>query len=107
MNKVILLGYVGNINYKILNTTTMTELSLATNEKEKTSWHNVKGFGKIADLMNDFIGVGNQLLVEGKIQYNEFVDKNGSKQKRAEIIISSFKVVGKSEANFADDNIPF
>lgn len=108
MNKVILIGFVGNVNYKLLDTTTLTEFSLATKGKE-TEWHSVKGFGKLADLMNDYVEKGKQVMVEGRISYNEYTDKNGSKQKRAEVIATNFQVLGKKENNesFANEDIPF
>jgi single-strand DNA-binding protein len=93
--KVELLGHIGNdVELKKPNEkVTIVEMSIATKEswkdaegkdKEQTDWHNVKFYGKSAEEAAKF-AKGNFVNVSGKLKYDEYEDKQGSKQKRAYI----------------------
>ena len=94
MNKLELIGRIGNDLEvkKIKDDFNILEMSLATNEKwkdkntqeekEKTDWHVVKFFGSTVDNAKKF-KKGDLVKVSGKLNYDEYDDKNGSKQKRA------------------------
>ena len=94
MNKVILLGNVGNMPTEIKNG---SRFSLATSKKQKTitggyenktTWHNILIFGKINEHLSQYIKKGIKIMVEGEISNLEYIDKNGEKKLTSSIIAS-------------------
>lgn len=96
MNKVILLGRLGqDVELKHTpNGAAVANFSLATteswndkggNKQEKTEWHRIVVWGKIAELCNQYLSKGRQALVEGKLQTRQWDDKDGNKRYTTEI----------------------
>lgn len=98
VNKVILVGTCGqdpDARY-LPNGNAVTVLSLATSEKwtdkqsgqpvEKTEWHRVVLFGKVAEVAGQYLRKGSQCYVEGKLKTREW-EKDGIKRYTTEIII--------------------
>lgn len=98
VNKVILVGTCGQdpeVRY-LPNGTAVTNLSLATSEKwtdkqsgqkvEKTEWHRVSLFGKVAEIAGEYLKKGSQVYIEGKLQTREW-EKDGIKRYTTEIIV--------------------
>ena len=126
VNKVHLVGRVGG-DPKIGETSrgdTMATVSLATNsgygDNEKTDWHRVKFFGKIADTVNEYVKKGQELYVEGRISYSKYTDKQtGVEKYSTEIVAHSMQMGKKSNTEVSssvssstsesieDDSIPF
>ena len=92
MNKVILIGNVGNITeLKNVGETQVLNLSLATREtNDATSWHRCTAFGKTAETLSRYTSKGDRLAIEGKIQYREY-EKDGEKRTSTDIIINAFE----------------
>ena len=101
INKVILVGTVGKD--PVIRYTTggdpIASFSLATGEKwtdkggqkqEKTEWHNVVVFGKLAGIVRDYVVKGKQLYLEGKLKYSDYTNKDGIKVYKTEITLSGF-----------------
>lgn len=132
INRAIILGRIGFIESKNINNTTYTKLSVATNEKwkdkngekqEKTLWHNVYGFNKLAEIMSKYSKVGDVVYVEGRISQNKYKDENGVEKISPSITATEFKILNSSgekpsqehnkDANvkvpkdFLDDDIPW
>ncbi len=97
INKVILVGHTGNKpegRYTPSGTSTAS-FSLATNEswidsdkgkQERTEWHNIVAWGKLADFATEYIQKGQLLYVEGRLQTRSWKDKEGNPRKATEII---------------------
>lgn len=98
VNKVILVGTCGqdpDARY-LPNGNAVTTLSLATSEKwtdkqtgqpvEKTEWHRVALFGKVAEIAGQYLRKGSQVYIEGKLQTREW-EKDGIKRYTTEIIV--------------------
>nr|WP_310794510.1 single-stranded DNA-binding protein [Pseudomonas sp. S5F11] len=98
MNKVILVGTCGQdpeVRY-LPNGNAVTNLSLATSEQwtdkqsgqkvEKTEWHRVSLFGKVAEIAGEYLGKGSQVYIEGKLQTREW-EKDGIKRYTTEIVV--------------------
>jgi single-strand DNA-binding protein len=98
VNKVILVGTCGqdpDARY-LPNGNAVTTLSLATSEKwtdkqsgqpvEKTEWHRVCLFGKVAEIAGQYLRKGSQVYIEGKLQTREW-EKDGVKRYTTEIIV--------------------
>lgn len=101
LNKVQLIGHLGKdpeIRH-LENGNTVAQFSIATSEKfkdksgdvkEKTEWHNIVIWGKLAEVAEKYLRKGGQLYVDGKITYRQWTDKEGAKKTTTEIIASSF-----------------
>ncbi|ALE01064.1 single-stranded DNA-binding protein [Pseudomonas syringae] len=98
INKVILVGTCGqdpDCRY-LPNSTAVTNLSLATSEQwtdkqtgqkvEKTEWHRVSLFGKVAEIAGEYLRKGSQVYIEGKLQTREW-EKDGIKRYTTEIVV--------------------
>jgi single-strand DNA-binding protein len=98
VNKVILVGTCGQdpeTRY-LPNGNAVTNLSLATSEQwtdkqtgqkvEKTEWHRVSLFGKVAEIAGEYLRKGSQVYIEGKLQTREW-EKDGIKRYITEIVV--------------------
>jgi single-strand DNA-binding protein len=99
VNKVILLGNVGkDPEVKFLPSgQAVANFSLATSERfkdkggewqDRTEWHNLNAYAKLAEIIRDYVKKGSKLYVEGRIQTRSWDDqKTGEKKYRTEIIV--------------------
>ena len=119
VNKAILVGRVGAD--PIINETgkgdAVANISLATNsgygDKEKTDWHKVTFFGKLANTVNEYVKKGQELYVEGRITYSKYTDREGVEKHSTSIIAYSMQMGAKknssavSTTSEGDDSLPF
>jgi single-strand DNA-binding protein len=114
MNRVILMGRLGaEPELKMTPSgVAITTLRLATidgyGDKQKTSWHQVKAFNKLAELCNQYLAKGRQVLLEGRISYNSY-EKEGKTAYFTEIIADKIEFVGsapkdESKSSAQDDS---
>ena len=102
INKVILVGNIGQkpeVKYAT-NGNAITNFSLATSESwkdkntgqknEKTEWHRVSVFGKLAEIIGQYCDKGSKVYVEGKLQTRKWQDKSGADRYTTEIVVSGF-----------------
>lgn len=98
MNKAIIFGRVGQ---DPVNNNGTVKFSVATTEKytdkqgdkqEITHWHNCVSFGKQAEILEKYVKKGNQILIEGKINYKKHEDKIYTS-----IIINSFNFISNGK----------
>ena len=112
VNKVILLGRVGNDpEVKFMpSSSAVVNLSIATNRKfknqdsgsyeDKTEWHRVVFFSKPAETIGQYVKKGQQLYVEGRLQTRKWQDKDGIEKYSTDIISDNFTFVGsKSDSS--------
>ena len=105
VNKVILLGNVGKAP-EIRSTgggTMVANFTLATSDRQKdaqgnwqdrTEWHNLVAFTRLAEIVRDYVKKGTKLYVEGKIQTRSWDDKeSGQKRYRTEIIVNDLSLL--------------
>lgn len=104
INKVILVGNLGNDPETKYTQGGMaiTTISLATtsarkdkdgNVQEKTEWHRVKFFGKLAEIAAEYLKKGAQCYVEGRIEYGSY-EKDGVKHYTTDIIGDHMQMLG-------------
>ncbi len=111
VNKVILVGNLGQkpeIRYTQTNTAVAT-LSIATSEswkdkdsgeqREKTEWHRVVFFGKLAEISEQYLDKGSQLYVEGKLQTRKWQDKDGNDKYTTEILGNEMNMLGGRQSS--------
>ena len=105
INKVILIGNLGakpELKHSSSNVA-ITNLSVATSEswtdkstgqkQEKTEWHRVSVFGKLAEVISNYCDKGSKVYVEGKLQTRKYQDKTGADRYTTEIVVSGFNGV--------------
>jgi len=106
INKVILVGNIGNKEVKETNNGTMVSLSVATSESwkdkktgektENTEWHNIKVFGNMADkVVAPYWNKGDKVYIEGKLQTRKWQDKDGKDRYTTEVVLNGFQGVGQ------------
>lgn len=149
INKVILVGNLGNdpdVRYTA-GGAAVSNISIATSEswkdkesgemQEKTEWHRVVFFGKLAEIVAEYLKKGSQVYVEGRLQTRKWQDKEGNDKYTTEIVASEMQMLGGrpsggnyekssppsesgsskpgkaparqqvADENFVDDDIPF
>ncbi len=102
VNKAVVLGYLGQdpeVHYTT-NGDPVTNLSIATGEswtdkgtgeiREKTEWHRVVLFGKLAEVAGEYLSKGSQVYIEGKLQTRKWQDQNGQDRYSTEIVVQGF-----------------
>ena len=102
VNKVIMIGNLGN-NPDVRFTTNgsaVANLSVATSEswkdrntgqlQEKTEWHRVVIFGKLAEIAQQFLRKGSKVYIEGKLQTRKWQDQSGQEKYTTEIVVDGF-----------------
>lgn len=107
INKVILVGRLGK-DPEIRSTpsgTTVAKFSLATDEKftdksgekqDRTEWHNIVAFGKLAEICGQYLRKGKLVYIDGSIHYDSWDDKEtGQKKYRTEITAATMKMLDR------------
>ena len=111
VNKVILLGRLGQdpeLKYTPSGAS-VCNFSLATSEswndkasgqkQERTEWHRVVVWGKLAELCNQYLAKGRQAFVEGRLQTRSWEDQNGQKRYTTEINATTVQFIGGAQAS--------
>ncbi len=146
VNKVILVGSLGNdpdVKYT-QGGSCITRISLATNsqwkdkegnKQERTDWHRVVFFGKLAEIAGEYLRKGASVYVEGSLKYDKYTGQDGVEKYSTDIVANEMQMLGgKQEGqggsggsrggapqrdrpqratnqppmdDFADDSIPF
>jgi len=143
LNKVMLIGRLGQdpeMKYTASGSA-IANISVATGESwndkqtgekvQKTEWHRVVAFQRLAEIMGEYLKKGSQVYIEGKLQTRKWQDQNGQDRWTTEIVAQKMSMLGaKPEGNgaarpsdngfrnrdnapppddsdFADDDIPF
>ena len=106
LNKVLLIGHLGADPESRFTTSgsAVTNFNLATNEswrstegdtKEKTEWHRVVLFGKMAETAAEYMKKGQLVFVEGRLQTRSWEDKDKVKRYTTEILCDTFTMLGR------------
>ena len=106
INKVIIVGNVGGdpeTRY-MPSGSAVTNLTIATNEtwkdkqtgeqKERTEWHRVAMFNRLAEIAAEYLRKGSQVYIEGKLRTRKWQDKSGNDRYTTEIIADEMQMLG-------------
>ena len=97
VNKVILIGNLGG-DPELRSTpggTSVASFTLATNEswndkdgtkQERTEWHRIVAWGRLAEICGQYLSKGRQVYIEGRLQTRSWEDKQGNQRKTTEIV---------------------
>ena len=66
------------------------------NKVERTDWHNIVAWGKTAELMEQLLVKGNEVLIQGKLSSRSYEDKNGVKRYITEVVADTFMKLTKA-----------
>lgn len=102
LNKVQIIGNAGQdpeVRY-MPNGNAVANLTLATSEKwkdkntgepkEETEWHRVVVFGKLAEILGEYVRKGSKLYIEGKLKTRKWTDQQGQEKYTTEIVVDGF-----------------
>jgi single-strand DNA-binding protein len=105
VNKVILIGNLGAdpevrftpggqavANFRIATSDTWTDKN--GQKQERTEWHRIVVWGKLAELCGEYLKKGRQCYVEGRLQTREWTDKEGRKNYTTEVVANSVTFLG-------------
>ena len=107
INKVIVVGNLGADpdSRTMPSGNAVTNISVATSEswndketgekQEKTEWHRVVFFGRLAEIASEYLKKGSQVYVEGKLQTRKWEDKEGNERWTTEIIANQMQMLGE------------
>lgn len=107
VNKVILVGRLGNdpeIRYTQQGVA-VTNFNIATSEnwvdkggqkQERTEWHRIVVWGKMAEICSQYLGKGRQVYVEGRLQTRQWEDKDGQKRYTTEVVAATVQFLDRS-----------
>jgi len=105
VNKVILIGHLGKdpeVRY-MPNGEAVANVSIATSEnwkdksgekQEKTEWHNLVFYKRLAEIVGEYLKKGSQIYVEGRLQTRKWQTKEGQDRYTTEIIVNEMKMLG-------------
>lgn len=109
INKVILVGNLGG-DPEMRHTgsgTAITTINIATSEswtdkqsgekQERTEWHRVKLFGRLAEIAGDYLKKGRQVYIEGSLRTDKYTDKAGVERYSTDVIASEMQMLGGME----------
>jgi single-strand DNA-binding protein len=117
VNKVILVGNVGaDPDCKQLdNGNTVATLTLATSEtwkdkssgepQEKTEWHRIVFFGRLAEIVEEWVKKGHKLYIEGRLQTRSW-EQDGVKRYTTEVVGKEMQMLGQGSQEAREDNQP-
>ena len=115
VNKAILIGRLGadpEVRYTP-DGLMITNFNLATDESrkdksgeriQKTEWHRIVTFGKLAEIAGKYLSKGKMVFIEGRIQTRSWEDKDGNKRSTTEIIASNMRMLESKGAAKAEDS---
>ncbi len=125
VNKVILIGRLGadpEIRYTADGQPVAT-FRIATNEvwvkegqkQERTEWHRIVAFGRLAEICGEYLSKGRQVYIEGRLQTRSYEDREGIKRFITEIVALNMQMLGgkkdlsptpEIEPSFSDEPPP-
>ena len=106
VNKVILVGHLGRdpeLRYT-QNGQAVANFSLATTEsyakrdgerEDRTEWHRIVAWGRLAEICAEYLSKGRQVYIEGRIQTREWEDREGEKRRTTEIVAREMQMLGR------------
>ncbi|MDE1943643.1 MAG: single-stranded DNA-binding protein [Betaproteobacteria bacterium] len=117
VNKVILVGNLGRdpeVRY-MPDGGAITNISVATTDtwkdksgekQERTEWHRVAFFGKLAEIAGEYLKKGSQVYVEGRLQTRKWQDKDGQDKYTTEIVADRMQMLGSRSGGGTSADMP-
>ncbi|MFP4476381.1 MAG: single-stranded DNA-binding protein [Desulfatibacillaceae bacterium] len=99
LNKAMIIGHLGRDPEVRFTQSGMAvaNFTVATTERfkgeERTEWHKIVAFGKLAEICGDYLHKGKQVYIEGRIQTREWEDKEGNRRWTTEIVANEMQML--------------
>lgn len=106
VNKVILVGRLGadpqlkytpsgraNASFNVATNTVWKDQE--GNQQERTDWHRVVAWGKLAEVMGEWLKKGSYVYLEGRLQTRSYEDSNNVKKYITEVVVSDMEMLGR------------
>lgn len=117
VNKVILIGNLGKDpeTRHLPDGGAVCNFSIATSEtwkdkkgdkQEKTEWHRISTFGKVAEIAAEYLKKGSQVYIEGRLQTRKWKDKDGQEKYTTEVVGDRMQMLGKPKAEQQESERP-
>lgn len=118
VNKIILVGRLGNapeVKQSNENGKGIVNFTMATsegwkdkggNKQERTEWHRIVAFGKLAEIMARYLKKGQQVYLEGRIQTREWEHSDGGKRYTTEIVAKQMQMLGSKGDTPQEEDVP-
>lgn len=116
INKVIIVGNLGRdpeIRY-MSNGDAIANIAVATSykskdrqtgeQKESTEWHRISFFGRLAEIVGQYLNKGSSIYVEGRLQTRRYTDKEGIERYATDIIAENMQMLGSGRWHSADED---
>jgi len=112
VNKVILIGNLGQDPELTGSGTAVCNMRLATNENykdregnlvEKTEWHNVVAWDRLAEICNEYLQKGSQVYFEGSLQTRSWEDRDGNTRYTTEVKAREMRFLDQRESPMDDE----
>ncbi len=107
VNKVILIGNVGRdpeLRYTASGTA-VANFRVATssrfkdrdgNQQERTEWHTIVAWQRLAEIVNQYAPKGKQLYIEGRLQTRQWEDRDGNTRYTTEVVANNIQLLGRA-----------
>ena len=108
VNKVILVGRLGadpqlkytpsgkaNVQFNVATNAVWKDQE--GNQQEKTDWHRIVAWGKLAEVMGEWLKKGSYVYLEGRLQTRSFDDNSGAKRYITEVVVDNMEMLGKKD----------
>ena len=118
VNKVMIIGRLGQdpemkytpsgaavCNFSVATSESWTDKS--GQKQEKTEWHRIVVWGKLAELCNQYLAKGRQAFIEGKLQTRSWDDKDGNKRYTTEVLANTVQFLGGQATTNNNANAPY
>ena len=117
LNKVILIGNLGRdpeVRY-LPSGDAVANFSIATSEnwkdrngqrQERTEWHNISMFGRLAEIAGQYLKKGSKVYIEGRIQSRKYTGKDGIERTAYDIVCSEMKMLDSKPSSGAEQHNP-
>jgi single-strand DNA-binding protein len=117
LNRILLIGNLGadpELSYTPSGTAKAT-MRLATHEVwtnksgekgERTEWHRVIAWGRLAEICGEYLAKGRQIFIEGRLQTRSWEDRDGNKRWTTEIVASTMQMLGSPRGAPAEAELP-
>ncbi len=114
VNKAIIVGNLGNDpdSRFMPNGNAVANLSVATSEtwtdkntgqlQERTEWHRIVAYGKLAEIMGQYLRKGSKVYIEGRIQTRKWQDQTGQDRYTTEIVANEMQMLDSRQGGAAD-----
>ena len=115
LNKVMLIGRLGQdpeIRYT-QSGSAVANVTIATNDywtdkqggkQERTEWHSLVLWGKLADLAQSYLKKGSQVYVEGRLQTRDWEDQQGQKHYKTEVVVTTMQFLDSKMADSSSNS---